>query len=217
MKRNQALVVCVGAVLAVAFVAAVFGAVAVTEKAPAAKIATTEEAGITPSAAVAVLVPPNSMLVLIHKWAKLTDGQRTLTFGEPYGSATGQTRRVTTQIHLVMLPSPGDQAMGMVPNGSVLDASGTTFRREDGVAAFTGSFTIKKPGPEGATIFTGTMELLDGLGSQPQGWLHGDGAGPMSSWRLEAAITGAGSLLPLTSGPHPFGAPRIVGVLVKPL
>ncbi len=229
MKRNQALMVCGGAVLAVAFVVVVFGAVA--EKAPveAPKAATAQETIMSPPTAAAVMVPLNATLFRVNR---LAGGYRTAAFGESYVSPTGPTSRGTTHIHLVLgTPAPLDQSIGMVPSGSVLDANGTTFRRQDGLAAFTGNFAIKGPGPTGATLFTGTMDLLDAVGSHQmpfgseapnmalhqEGWLHGEGAGPLSGCRLDAAVVARGPLVPTASTPQTFQAPRVVGVLVKPL
>ena len=223
MGRKQALVVCVAVLLAVGFVALVFGAATVSAPTGAVTAATGVE-GVSPTAvAPGLSLSANCCLSQINKMA---NGQRMLTLSAPYTCDTGPTARMATRIRLrVGSAPPCDQNPGLVPNGSVLEASGSTIRRQDGFAVFTGGFTIKNPA--GATLFTGTMELLDRVGShQPplgsescnaqyhqEGWLHGNGAGPLSSFRLHASLAGRGPLTP-TSGPQPLQA-RIVGALVK--
>jgi hypothetical protein len=218
MRRKQALVVGSTLLLAAAVVALVFAAAGQN---PPAGSGTRV---LNPVTVPTLMISGNCCLT---RFNKLASGQRTITFEPAYGCDVGTAARGATKIRLLLNGGgPCDQNPALVPNGSFLEANGSTIRREDGYAVFTGDFTIKA---SGATLFTGTMELLDQIGSHQtpfgaetcglayhqEGWLSGTGGDAMKGYRLHAAIVARGALTP-TSGPQALPAPvRIVGMLVK--
>jgi hypothetical protein len=156
----------------------------------------------------------------IHKKAA---GERRLEMKAPYNCDKGKTAEGTARLRLVLSTegAPCDENPTLVADGSVLEASGRTIRREDGFAHFAGSFTIKNPA--GVVLFNGRMELIDRIGTHhppfgpeacnqqglSEGWLMGGGSGPLSSFQLHALI-----LARAGAAPGPVTA-SIDGALVK--
>lgn len=152
-------------------------------------------------------IPPtgNCCLWQLHKRAP--EGRRTVQFGPFYACDTGRTSRGGTRFRLPLVSegAPCDQA-NLIPNGSVLEASGNTIRRTDGFAHFFGQFTIRNPA--GAVLFSGTMEVMDRIGTHHapfgaeacnqqghmEGWLVGRGGPPLPNHTLRAMITARASL-----------------------
>lgn len=140
----------------------------------------------------------------VHKQAK---GSRSVQSWAPYACDTGQTASGFTLLRLTLGSegAPCDQD-GLIPNNSVLEARGTTRRRADGFAYFTGNFSIRNPA--GAVIFEGTLELMDRLGSHHapfgaescnqqghvEGWLAGRGSAGFSHNTLRAIVVANGNL-----------------------
>ncbi len=228
MTRRQMSVVCMAALL-VTICAALVLATAI-ERAPVGTRAAQSRVTQSPPSVVTPTVPVLAISAKPSVWRinKAAAGTRTLEFGEPYDTDTGQTVSATTHIRLQIGSAvTSDENLPALPGGSILEATGTTSRRADGLGVFTGTFTIKTPA--NVTLFTGTMQLLDRVGShQPplgsetaiqtshqEGWLDGTGEGPCAGFLLHAAVASRGAL-PTTSGTVAFQPPiRIVGVLVK--
>jgi hypothetical protein len=120
---------------------------------------------------------------------------------------------------------PCDQNPELIPNGSTLEARGVLLRRADGLADFTGRFTIASPA--GAILFRGAIELMDRIGthhapfgaepcnpeSHVEGWLVGLGSAVLPNHCLRALFVARGQL---GTGPGPFAiAGSLNGVLVK--
>ncbi len=172
-------------------------------------------------------VPPtgNCCLWQIHKRA---NGKRTAVFGTPYQCATGQTARGDTRIKLTLNTEgpPCDQGTAIIPNGSILEASGNTIKRASGFAHFFGKFTIKNPA--GAVLFEGTMEAIDRIGTHHppfgteacnrqnhlEGWLIGRGSNLFPNSTLRALIV-ARAALPTPNIPTQAVSGSIDGVFIK--
>jgi len=168
----------------------------------------------------------NCCLSQLHKRAK---GQRTIRFGAPYTCDTGSTSRGLTQYQFTLVSegAPCDQG-NVIPNGSLLRASGQTFRRADGLAVFSGEFQIVAPGG-GTVLFTGTMEVMDRIGthhapfgaeacnqqSHLEGCLVGWGAAALPNHQLRALIVASDVNLPTGTQPAPIPLASIDGVLAK--
>jgi len=106
----------------------------------------------------------------------------------------------------------------IVPNGSVLSATGPIIRRNDQFADFMGEFTITSPA--GVVLFKGTMETLDRVGSHHlffnceacnprshfEGYLVGQGV-QTPSYTIRALIVARGTV------PAPGGSGAVAGSL----
>jgi hypothetical protein len=141
------------------------------------------------------VVPGNDCCLLqVHKKLR---GTRTAGWVSHYACATGDTQRgkLRLEIELFTPGAPCDQDPGLIPDGSRLRATGWVIRREDGLADFTGRFTIVAPW--GEVLFRGAIELLDRVGthhppfggeacnpeSHVEGWLAGLDKLPADSHR----------------------------------
>lgn len=143
-----------------------------------------------------------------------------------------ETRRgiLRVQIELVSAGLPCDQDPKLIPDGSILTASGIVIRRADGLADFTsygrGRFLIKTL--EGEALFNGFIELMVRIGThhppfgdEPcnlenhiEGWLVGLGVTKLKEVCLRAFMVATGTIdlketTPITKG-------TLNGVLIKP-
>ena len=157
---------------------------------------------------------------------KQGNGERNATFDAPYTCDTGPTRQGTMTMK-VTLNSPGatcDPLTFVIPNGSVLEATGRRIRRADGFGNFVGDFVIRSPA--GATLFTGCIETLDRVGthrsceacnpvSHYEGWLTGRGVGvKLAQYSIRASISARG-LLPAPNATTQATAVDINGTLTR--
>jgi hypothetical protein len=166
----------------------------------------------------------NCCLWQIHKRAR---GERAISFGAAYGCDTGRITPGLTKIQLRLTSegAPCDQSL-LIPNNSLLEATGWTDRRTtDNFAYFGGKFTIKNPA--GVVLFEGAMEAMDRIGTHhppfgaeacnPQahleGWLTGRGSSLLPNHSLRAFIV-AGASLPAGAAAAPMSA-SIDGTLIK--
>ncbi len=131
---------------------------------------------------------------------------------------------------LVSAGPPCDQDPTVIPDGSILTASGTVIRRADGLATFVstgrGRFLIKSP--IGVSLFTGFIALMVRIGThhppfgqEPcnlenhiEGWLVGLGVNELKAISLRALIVASGTIDKKESSTIPKGTMN--GVLVKP-
>jgi hypothetical protein len=156
---------------------------------------------------------------------KQGEGKRQVTYNAAYDCDTGKTMQGALTLRVTLNSGNGacDQAVGFIPNGSVLEARGRVISRADGFGDFNGDFTIRNPA--GAVLFSGCIETLDRVGthrscencnptSHYEGWMTGRGQGQLSSFSIRASI-GARGLLPLPQTPTQVTAIDINGVLLK--
>jgi len=95
---------------------------------------------------------------------KRVDGKREASFGPVYQCDKGPTARGNMKIELrIRSAGPICDQNDIIPNGSVLTASGPIIRRNDLFADFMGEFVITSA--SGEMLFEGTIETLDRVGS----------------------------------------------------
>ncbi len=153
----------------------------------------------------------------------------------PY--ACGKEKPIETQrgvlkvgIELVSGGLPCDQDQTLIPDGSLLTASGVLIRRADGLADFTsygrGKFLIKSPNSK--PLFIGFMELFVRIGAQHppicqepsnlenqiEGFLVGLGVNELKTISLRALLVANGTIDRKESTPISKGT--LNGILVKP-
>jgi hypothetical protein len=160
----------------------------------------------------------------IHKKA---NGERRAVFGTPYQCETGQTARGDTKIKLTLTTEGACNQNQLIPNNSILEASGNTIKRASGFAHFFGKFTIKNPA--GALLFEGTMEAIDRIGTHHnpfgaeacnrenhlEGWMVGRGSTALLPNHTLRALIVARASLPTPTNPSPPVVGSIDGVLIK--
>lgn len=107
---------------------------------------------------VAASGPATAPLYCLDQFSKRAAGKRSISFssGIPCNSRTDSG---ATTIYLELSNEDGCNQTSIIPTEGRLEAEGKTTRRADGLAYFAGNFTIKDS--SGATIFTGTIDLLD--------------------------------------------------------
>lgn len=149
---------------------------------------------------------------------KRVEGERSIEYRTPYKCDTGETNQGETSIKAELNSGglPCDEFSVLIPDGSILSARGATLRRKDGFSNFNGKFVILKAG-SGDTIFEGTLELSERLGSHHtpfgsevcdpishnEGWLVGRGVNGLESFTIRAIIVLRGQLPP-TDGSTPI-------------
>jgi hypothetical protein len=166
----------------------------------------------------------NCCLWQVHKTA---NGSRTV-LPVPGNICVGApTQRGTQTISIVDMISAGlpcDQRPDLIPNGSDLTANGVIIRRGDGLASFTGMFTITSPA--NVVLFHGRIELMERvgthhppLGPEPcnpenhvEGWLVGNGGGGLANYCLRALYVA--SVLPVPDQPAGLRG-SLDGVIVR--
>ena len=78
---------------------------------------------------------------------------------------TGATQRGVMRVDMQLVSAGGvcDPLLALIPNNSKLVATGNLIRRNDGFAHYLADFAILNPA--GATLFKGTMETIDRIGT----------------------------------------------------
>ncbi len=141
---------------------------------------------------------------------KRVQGTRKIDFtGSSYACPTGATQRGVMKVDM-QLVSPGgvcDPLLALIPNNSKLVATGHVIRRNDGFAHYLADFAILNPA--GATLFKGTMETIDRIGthhlffnceqcnspSHFEGWIVGRGtAAATANFTIRAMIVSRGTV-----------------------
>ena len=141
---------------------------------------------------------------------KRVSGTRKLDpIGGPYACPTGATQRGAMKVEMQIV-SPGgvcDPLLALIPNNSKLVATGNLIRRNDGFAHYLADFAILNPA--GATLFKGTMETIDRIGthhlffnceqcngpSHFEGWIVGRGtAAATANFAIRAMIVSRGTV-----------------------
>jgi hypothetical protein len=179
-------------------------------------------------------LPPVGTYCLVRV-DKVFKGKRAVDFQTPY--KCGREKPLETHKGILKLKlelgsagAPCDENPPLIPDGSILTASGVVIRRVDGLADFTSSgrgglFVIRAP--DGTILFTGFIELMDRVGShgkpvgpEPcdlekhvEGWLVGTGKGKLDGTCLRVLLV-ANGFLDLKEATPIEG--RLNGVLVKP-
>lgn len=149
-------------------------------------------------------VPPGVKACLRQVYKK-AEGTRTFAPGKPYRCPTGETLRSATTFSLKLHTggAPCDQDPPLIPDGSLLSATGNTILRDDGLAHFSGSYRITHP--RGRILYSGVIEIIDRVGTHPQepcnprshfeGWLVGRSGRGLDVTLLRAMIAGTSRLL----------------------
>ncbi len=141
-------------------------------------------------------------------------------------SSIGTERMSTTVTFRITARMECDDVANLVPVTG-LKAQGTTIRRTDGFAHFSGRAQVINATPEpDVVLFSGTLELIARIGSHPglgepcapdnhvEGWFDGEGVGAFSKMSLRVIFAGAGQL---AVGTHAFpnaAQNRVAGTLV---
>ncbi len=177
-----------------------------------------------PMTSIPTLPLANCCLWQVHK---KFEGARRVELQHPYRCDTGMTQcgRLRLQLKFVSAGPPCDQDPGLIPDSSILRASGVVIRRVDGLADFVARFAIISP--RRVVLFRGAMELLDRIGthhapfgpepcnpqSHVEGWLVGQGGPTLPNHTLRLLFVARGHL-PEAGGPFPLSG-IVNGVLVK--
>lgn len=161
---------------------------------------------------------------------KSFDGNAEGLFWRMYDCRTGSTSIHRTTITLRLLSNDGDgeggcdQEVPPVPKNMLLEASGMTIHRQDGLAHFTGGVKLKD-GATGPVLFEGTLELIARIGTHQalgescdekghmEGWIVARGVESLSNLTLRAMVASEESL---PGGPlltPPFN--RLTGVIIQ--
>lgn len=149
-------------------------------------------------------VPPGVKACLRQVYKK-AEGVRTFAPGKPYRCPTGETMRSDTAFNLKLHTgsAPCDQDPALIPDGSLLSATGNTILRADGLAHFSGAYRITHP--RGRILYSGVIEIIDRVGTHLQepcnprghfeGWLVGRSGRALEVTLLRAVIAGTSRLL----------------------
>ena len=140
---------------------------------------------------------------------KRAQGTRKVDFGASYACPTGATQRGVMRVDMQLVSAGGvcDPLVALIPNNSKLVATGNLIRRNDGFAHYLADFAILNPA--GATLFKGTMETIDRMGthhlffgceqcnpvSHFEGWIVGRGtAAATANFAIRAMIVSRGTV-----------------------
>lgn len=141
---------------------------------------------------------------------KRAQGTRKIDFtGSSYACPTGATQRGVMRVEMQLVSAGGvcDPLLALIPNNSKLVATGNVIRRNDGFAHYLADFAILNPA--GATLFKGTMETIDRIGthhlffnceqcngpSHFEGWIVGRGtAAVTANFAIRAMIVSRGTV-----------------------
>ena len=176
---------------------------------------------------------PNHRQFCLWRVHKLVDGERNATPQQSYdcGHVPMGSGWLTISASLTSAGLPSDEWSDFLPDGSSLNGGGTIIRRRDGLADFSGMFTITSP--TNAIIFSGIIELMDRVGThhppfgmEPynppnhiEGWLVGsDGPTPPSRFSLRALFVASGLLPALElsqAGESPLKNGSLDGVIAR--
>jgi hypothetical protein len=165
--------------------------------------------------------------ICIRRFARTFDGIIEGLDAVRYKCRGLATERMTTSVTFRISAKADCDDIGNLLPATGLRAKGTTIRRADGLAHFTGRARIIDAGPDpGIVLFSGTLNLIARTGSHPalgepcapedhvEGWFTGRGKGGYSKMTLSLILTGGGQL---AKGTHAFpdtSQNRIIGALV---
>lgn len=187
-------------------------AAAATSHAKPAEVPVVEAEPVQASPFPDITIPgvPSTGNCCLTQLEKRVQGTRKVDFtGVPYACPTGGTQRGVMKVEM-QLVSPGgvcDPLLALIPNNSKLVATGHLIRRNDGFAHYIADFAILNPG--GATLFKGTMETIDRMGthhlffgceqcnpvSHFEGWIVGRGtAAATANFAIRAMIVSRGTV-----------------------
>ena len=165
--------------------------------------------------------------VCIRRFARVFDGVTEGSGPVGYRCRAVATERMSTRITFRITAKMECDDVGTLVHVTGLTARGTTIRRNDGFAHFTGRAQIidAKPDPD-VVLFSGSLDLIARIGSHValgeacapenhvEGWFTGKGQGNFAKMTLQLVVAGQGEL---ASGIHAFpdaGKNRITGTLV---
>jgi hypothetical protein len=165
--------------------------------------------------------------VCIRRFARVFDGVSEGSAAVGYRCRAVATERMSTRITFRITAKLDCDDVGTLVPVTGLVARGTTIRRNDGFAYFTGRAQIidAKPDPD-VVLFSGSLDLIARIGSHPglgeacapeqhvEGWFSGKGQGPFAKMTLQLVLAGKGEL---ATGTHAFpdaSKNRIIGTLV---
>jgi len=162
----------------------------------------------------AIPVLPNVGNCCLWQVHKIANGDRTVQPVPGNICLAAPTQRGALTIRFTDMISAGlpcDQRPDLIPNGSDLTANGVIIRRGDGLANFTGMFTITSPA--NVVLFHGRIELMErvathhppfgaevcNLENHVEGWLVGNGGPGLANYCLRALYVA--SVLPVPGKP----------------
>jgi hypothetical protein len=165
--------------------------------------------------------------VCIRRFARVFDGVTEGSGAVRYRCRTVATERMTTSVTFRITAAMECDDVGTLVKITGLRAKGTTIRRADGFAHFSGRAQIINAAPDpDVVVFSGTLDLIARIGSHSalgepcapenhvEGWFTGRGAGRFAKMSLNVILAGGGQL---ATGTHAFpnaAENRIVGTLV---
>jgi len=188
------------------------GSAAATSTAKPAEMPVVEAEPMQASPFPDITVPgvPSTGNCCLTQLEKRVQGTRKVDFtGVPYACPTGGTQRGVMKVEMQIV-SPGgvcDPLLAVIPNNSKLVATGHLIRRNDGFAHYLADFAILNPA--GTTLFKGTMETIDRIGthhlffnceqcnspSHFEGWIMGRGtAAVTANFAIRAMIVSRGTV-----------------------
>lgn len=163
----------------------------------------------------------------IRRFARTFDGVAEGVDASRYRCRTVGTERMTTRVTFRITAAMDCDDVGKLVPVTGLRARGTTIRRADGFAHFSGRAEIINATPDpDVVLFAGTLDLIARVGSHSglgepcapdnhvEGWFTGRGKDSLSKMTLYLVVAGAGQL---ASGTNAFPSPasnRITGTLV---
>ena len=170
-------------------------------------------------------LPPGN--VCIRRFARTFDGVIEGKDPVRYKCRTVVTERMTTSVTFRITAAMDCDDVGTLVPVTGLTAKGTTIRRADGFAHFSGRARIINAAPDpDVVLFSGTLDLIARIGSHAalgepcapeahvEGWFTGRGVGRFDKMTLNVILAGGGEL---ATGTHAFpnaGDNRITGTLV---
>jgi hypothetical protein len=165
--------------------------------------------------------------VCIRRFARVFDGVTEGSGAVRYRCRAVATERMATSITFRITAKMDCDDVGTLVPVTGLVAKGTTVRREDGFAYFTGRAQVinAKPDPD-VVLFSGSLDLIARIGSHValgeacapeehvEGWFIGKGQEKFAKMTLRLILAGQGEL---ATGTHAFtdaSKNRIIGTLV---
>ncbi len=161
----------------------------------------------------------------LWRFNKFFDGDLTGEFLRGYTCPGWTAQSGTKIVFRVYSDAPNcDEEIPGVPPNMLLEASGTTIQRRDGLAHFIGKVQLKQVTPE-VVFFEGTLELLARVGTHQslgeacdelehiEGWIVARGVGPLSDLTLRATVALKATLPDGLAGEPGYN--RITGVVLK--
>ena len=165
--------------------------------------------------------------VCIRRFARVFDGVTAGSGAVRYQCRAVATERMATSITFRITAKMDCDDVGTLVPVTGLVAKGTTVRREDGFAHFTGRAQVidAKPDPD-VVLFSGSLDLIARIGSHValgeacapeehvEGWFIGNGQEKFAKMTLRLILAGQGQL---ATGTHAFADAsknRIIGTLV---